>query len=84
MLCHYENGDLEACVSSAVTLLKADPWRKETLTTMLKAGKADEARRKEAASPAQVLGFLQNFYDFGSRETAKFVLEAAQEAGYAF
>ncbi len=84
VLCHYENGDLEACVSSAVTLLKADPWRKETLTTMLKAFKADEARRKEAASPAQVLGFLQNFYDFGSRETAKFVLEAAQEAGYAF
>ena len=51
---------------------------------MLKAFKADEARRKEAASPAQVLGFLQNFYDFGSRDTAKFVLEAAQEAGYAF
>lgn len=84
VVCHYENGNLEDCVHSAVTLLKADPWRKETLKTMLRAFKADEKRHQGAASPAQVLGFLQNFYDFGSEETAGFVLEAAGEAGYAF
>lgn len=84
VVCHYENGNLENCVSSAVTLLKADPWRRETLKTMLMAFKADEQRRANAASGAQVLGFLQNFYDFGRKETAEFVLEAAREAGYVF
>lgn len=84
VLCYYESGNLEACVSNAVTLLKADPWRKETLKIMLKAFKADEGRRANAASPNQVLNFLRNFYDLSQKETADFVREAAGEAGYLF
>lgn len=82
VVCHYENGNLEACVSSAVTLLKADPWRIDTLKTMLRAFKADEQRRKNAASPVQVLTFLQNFYDFRAEQTMAFVREAARAGEY--
>lgn len=84
--CYYENDNLEACVNSAVTLLRADPRRPETLKTMLKAFKKDEARSektaKTAASASQVLSFLGNFYDCSKQEDREFLLRAGKEAGY--
>lgn len=76
--CLYELGNLQQCVSCSVTILKADPWRKETLKTLLMAFKKDEAN----TSPSQVLAFLKNLYRLQIPENHKFVLEAAREAEY--
>lgn len=84
--CYYENASLQACVNRAVTLLKADPWRSETLKTMLMAFKKDEEQAQntsgKAASASQVLNFLSNFYDYGKKEDKEFVLKAGKAAGY--
>lgn len=85
--CHYENGQLSSCVSCAVTILKADPFRRETLKLLLLAFRRDEERQRtghsvQAASPEQVKAFLGRLYDFSNEEQQRFVAEAAREAGY--
>lgn len=77
-LCYYENGNLQKCVSSAVTILKADPWRKDTLKTLLSAFRLDE----QFTPPFQVVAFLKNFYDLQKPENRSFIKEAARAAGY--
>lgn len=82
-LCYYKNGDFKACVNFAVTILKAGPYRPETLKLLLKVFRDDAAQgNKNAASASQVLGFLRNIYDFGNLEQRQFVLRAAKEAEY--
>ncbi len=76
-ICHYENGDLQQCVSCSVTILKADPWREEALRTLLAAFRQDEA-----TPPVQVVKFLMNFYDFQKPEACSFVEREAKDAGY--
>lgn len=94
VICLYETGDLNQCVSCAVTILKVDPRRMETLKTMLLAFQKDEedARAagtdpagnpvKTAASAAQVKTFLGNLYDFNNPEDRDFVKKTAEQAGY--
>lgn len=80
--CYYEAGNLQQCVSSAVTVLKADPGRAETLKTLLSAFRTDAERSPAAASPSQVKGFLGNFYNLDKAEDRKFVAQAAESTGY--
>lgn len=92
IMCCYENGQLQQCTDSAITMLKADPFRPETLKYLLLAFRRDEelakaaypsdASSKKAASPSQVKAFLSNFYDFRNKEQFTFVQKAAQEAAY--
>lgn len=60
VMCNYENGKLEQCVNAAVTILRADPWRPETLKYMLLAFKKDEeqaqAERKEQPKKGRPAG----------------------------
>ncbi len=91
--CYYETGKLEQCANTAITILRADPWREETLRILLMAFKRDEelAREREragiegkqAASPAQVMAFLQNFYNFSEEAVGPMVRRAAEVAEYA-
>lgn len=80
--CYDETGDLQQCVNHAVTVLKADPWRVNALTCMLSAFCKDARQNHSAASPAQVLAFLGNFYDFNNLESRLFVVNAAKVADY--
>lgn len=80
--CHYEAGNLQQCVSCAVTVLKADPGRRETLEKLLLSFRADAERSPAAAAPAQVKGFLGNFYDLRKTEDRSFVTKAAKATGY--
>ena len=78
VFCFYETGGQKQCVSCSVTILKADPWRQETLKILLSAFKKDEAN----TSPSQVLASLKNLYRLQIPENKKFVLEAARAACY--
>lgn len=85
--CHYENQDLKQCVSCAVTVLKASPYRPEALKLLLSAFRRDEELDRDrptptAASPDQVKGFLGNFYDLGKEEDCRFVGDAARQVSY--
>ncbi len=90
--CYFETGKLEQCANTAVTILRADPWREETLKVLLMAFKRDEELAKErdragipgkqAASPAQVKAFLKNFYDFGEKTARQIVRRGAEAAEY--
>lgn len=80
--CYEKNGNLQQCVNHAVTVLKADSWRMKTLVCLLLAFRKDAQQNPSAASPAQVLAFLGNFYNFGHLESRLFVLNAAKEADY--
>lgn len=44
IMCHYENGDLNQCANCAITMLKADPCRLETLKYLLLAFRAEQER----------------------------------------
>lgn len=86
-LCYLKTGELGQCVNRAAVVLKANPYDMSGLTTMLSAFREDEqsAQTKEgyqAASPAQVLEFLRNFYDFQSLKDKLFVLKAAMAEKY--
>ena len=85
--CFYENGDLQQCVSCAVTVLKASPYRPEALKLLLRAFRKDEEEKKgqapgQAASPAQVKVFLGNIYNLKNKKDRAFVTEAAKDAEY--
>lgn len=85
--CYYETGDLNQCVSCAVTVLKANSYRPDTLKLLLMAFLKDEKQAadhpgRQAASPAQVKTFLGNFYDLKSKKDRQFVMNAARDAGY--
>lgn len=82
-VCHYENGDRKSCVNCAVVLLRASPYRGRALEVLLKAFRHDERENREkAASGGQVLAFLGNLYDLEEPEQRRFVLRAAETAGY--
>lgn len=90
--CYYETGNLEQCANCAVTILRADPWREETLKILLMAFKRDEELAKEreragkpgkkAAAPGQVLTFLRNFYQLQEDSAWQMVRRAAEAAEY--
>lgn len=80
--CHNENGDLNQCVSCAVTVLKAAPYRIEALKQLLLAFKKEGQAKKSGTFAAQIKAFLGNFYDFQKEEDRVFVKEAAEAAGY--
>lgn len=81
--CHYENGDLQQCVSNAVTVLRAAPYTSGVLVQMLRAFRQDEIQRREkAASALQVKAFLGNLYDLKQEENREFLQRAAADAGY--
>ncbi|MCI8584783.1 MAG: glycosyltransferase [Lachnospiraceae bacterium] len=75
--CHNENGELNQCVSCAVTVLKAAPYRIEPLKQLLLA-----FQKEGQASGLQIKAFLGNFYDFQKEEDREFVKTAAQEIIY--
>ncbi len=81
--CDCENGDLQQCVSRAVTVLRAAPYTCGVLKNMLMSFRKDEeANQGKAASALQVRMFLGNLYDLQKAADRRFVLEAAKDAGY--
>ncbi|MCI8505818.1 MAG: glycosyltransferase [Lachnospiraceae bacterium] len=83
VLCCYENGDFKSCVNFAVMLLKAGPYRPETLKVLLKVFRDEEAQGKATAAKApQVLAFLGKIYDLKCAQQGQFVLKAAQAVKY--
>ena len=46
IICHYENGDLQQCANCAITMLRADSYRPETLKYLLLAFRRDEEREQ--------------------------------------
>ena len=85
--CFYENGDLQQCVSCAVTLLKSNAYLSGILKLLLSAFRKDEEQKKDgalgqAASPTQVKAFLMNIYDLNETKDRAFVLDGAKNAEY--
>ena len=73
---------MNQCVSCAVTVLKAAPYRIEALKQLLLAFKKEGQAKKSGTFAAQIKAFLGNFYDFQKEEDRVFVKEAAEAAGY--
>lgn len=85
IICHYENGQLQQCTNCCITMLKADPYRLQTLKYLLLAFRKDEEQAlspSKAASPSQVLAFLGSLYNLEDENQRSFVRKAAQEAQY--
>lgn len=88
ILCYYENNNLNLCVTYAVTILKANPYRlkalKYLLLAFLKEKQISQAMKNQpnSSSVLQVQTFLSNFYDFHKEEDISFLSMVAKEAGY--
>jgi len=73
-VCHYNNNEMDKCVSCCVTLLKSQKYIMTTLAVLL------TAFRNEP--PAAVLQFLGYLYDFNSLKDRVFVLKASMQVGF--
>ncbi len=79
--CCYESGEVEKCVSYAVSYLKYDRYQMQLLHWLFKALFQDNGAVQDKEKEETVMEFLSRLYDVSALKDRLFLIKTAQKAG---